>query len=70
MIMHAADGSMRIVLVHLRPVREVSFAGFVVSGTDVTAERHMAAQLESTGQRDQLTGLLSPPHWPDLLLMP
>ena len=60
MIMHAADGSMRIVLVHLRPVREVSFAGFVVSGTDVTAERHMAAQLESTGQRDQLTGLLSP----------
>ena len=31
-----------------------------MSGTDVTAERHMAAQLESTGQRDQLTGLLSP----------
>jgi diguanylate cyclase (GGDEF)-like protein len=60
MVMHAADGSMRIVLVHLRPVREISFAGFVVSGTDVTAQRHMAAQLESTGQRDELTGLLSP----------
>ncbi len=58
-LMRAADGSELTVEVYLRPIREVAFEGFVASATDVTESRQWATRLESTGRRDQLTGLLS-----------
>ncbi|MBK9435267.1 MAG: EAL domain-containing protein [Actinobacteria bacterium] len=45
--------------VHIRPVRDIDFDGFVITGEDVTETRLLEARLESTGQHDQLTGLLS-----------
>lgn len=57
--LRAADGSRRSVEVHLRPVKEVAFEGFVVTGIDVTDSRTLAARLESTVTHDPLTGLLS-----------
>lgn len=59
MALRAADGSPRAVEIHLRPVKEVAFEGFVVTGTDVTDSRSLAARLESTVTHDPLTGLLS-----------
>jgi len=59
MTMQAQDGSRRITMMRMRPVQDVAFEGFVVSGTDETEARRLAEQLESTGQRDRLTGLLS-----------
>ena len=49
----------REVEVHVRPVREIDFQGFVVTGTDVTDVRRLARTMDSTSRRDELTGLLT-----------
>lgn len=59
MLMRGADGSHREVEVYLRTVRDVSFEGFVVTGTDVTDTRRLVEQLDLTHRHDPLTGLLT-----------
>jgi len=53
-----ADGH-REVEVQIRPVRDISFEGFVVTGTDVTTARRLERSLDRTRRRDGLTGLLT-----------
>lgn len=59
MLMRGLEGEQREVEVHLRTVREVSFEGFVITGTDVTDTRRLVARLDLTHRYDELTGLLS-----------
>ena len=59
MRLHAADGSEREVETYLRVVKEVSFEGFVVTGTDVTDTRRLVERLDLSHQHDELTGLLT-----------
>ncbi len=59
-VMRGIDGDTRQVEVTIRPVLEIGFEGFVVSGTDVTDAHMLAERLASTGRVDALTGLLSP----------
>ncbi len=59
MLLRGADGSPREVEVYLRTIREVSFEGFVVTGTDVTDTRRLVEQLDLTHRHDALTGLLT-----------
>jgi diguanylate cyclase (GGDEF)-like protein len=60
MLLDSPSGQ-RELQVHIRPVRDVDFDGFVITGEDVTETRLLEARVVSTGQRDQLTGLLSGP---------
>jgi diguanylate cyclase (GGDEF)-like protein len=59
MVLQGVDGSQREVMVYLRTIREVSFEGFVVTGTDVTDTRRLVEQLDLTHRHDALTGLLT-----------
>ncbi|HRY09839.1 MAG: EAL domain-containing protein [Actinobacteria bacterium] len=58
MLLRATAGQ-REVEVYVRPVRDMDFQGFVVTGTDVTDARRLARSLDRTSRRDDLTGLLT-----------
>jgi len=60
MLLRDDEGGQREVEVHLRPVIDMEFEGFVVIGTDITDVRRLTRSLDSTRRRDGLTGLLSP----------
>jgi diguanylate cyclase (GGDEF)-like protein len=59
MLLRGADAGQREVEVHVRPVRDIDFQGFVVTGTDVTDARRLARSMDRTSRRDDLTGLLT-----------
>ena len=49
MVLRAADGSHRSVKVHLRPVKDIAFEGFVVTRYRCHGRQQLTARLESTG---------------------
>ncbi|HQR80721.1 MAG TPA: EAL domain-containing protein, partial [Actinomycetota bacterium] len=59
MLLRSQDDAVREVEVHLRPIQDISFEGFVVTGVDVTGARRLQRSLDSTRRRDELTGLLT-----------
>jgi diguanylate cyclase (GGDEF)-like protein len=59
MLLRDSSGGEREVEVHVRPIRDIDFEGFVVTGTDVTDARRLARSMDSTTRRDELTGLLT-----------
>ena len=60
MLFSPQSGAHREVEVYVRPVNDMEFEGFVVTGTDVTDARRLAQSLDLTRRRDELTGLLTP----------
>ena len=60
MLFSPQSGADREVEVYVRPVNDMEFEGFVVTGTDVTDARRLAQSLDLTRRRDELTGLLTP----------
>jgi diguanylate cyclase (GGDEF)-like protein/PAS domain S-box-containing protein len=57
MLVRAADGSERYVEVHVRPLIDLDFQGFVVTASDTTDAKLLAARLQSSSYQDRITGL-------------